>query len=212
MFLQNNIRKYTCFVCGTEFTEFPEYIKHIISTHEEGREYLLCPLNRCKAPVRDIRSHFKVYHKNDKIPNNIQLKTLIWKDFSKTKKRKAPHFKEGYFVSLKNNGKCMHFRSGYEESVYKILESMNTVNTYAVEPIEVPYFFNGKSKRYFPDLIVFFTDGHVEVWEIKPKTQKLCPVNLAKWNACKEYCRLRNWNFEVITETEIQKLQKLFKG
>ena len=40
-------RKYSCFVCGKEHSDFEAFSAHITETHEEGREYILCPLGRC---------------------------------------------------------------------------------------------------------------------------------------------------------------------
>lgn len=41
-----NARKYQCFVCATQFLDFDEYKKHIIDSHDEGRDYVKCPLER----------------------------------------------------------------------------------------------------------------------------------------------------------------------
>ena len=55
----NGLRKYTCFCCGQVLHTFDEYKTHIIESHEEGREYVLCPLPRCGCPVRCVRTHFR---------------------------------------------------------------------------------------------------------------------------------------------------------
>ena len=58
-FDKTNQKRYQCFVCGHNFYNYEEYKQHITSSHELGREYVLCPLERCKAAVRDVRSHLK---------------------------------------------------------------------------------------------------------------------------------------------------------
>ena len=101
---EKNQRKYQCFVCGVQFQDFFEYKQHIIDKHEEGREYVLCPLQRCGAPVRDMRTHFRVKHPSESMPKIKQFKALIWKDFS-TKhpngKTRKPKFREGNYESTK---------------------------------------------------------------------------------------------------------------
>jgi uncharacterized C2H2 Zn-finger protein len=204
-----NVRKYCCFVCGRNFKTFDEYNNHIIDSHEEGREYVRCPLERCGACIRDVRAHFKAIHKGQPIPQGKQMKSLVWTDQSDRKKKtKKPTFREGYFVSEKNGGKKMHYRSGYECEVYEALETLNEVAAYDVEPFSVQYFFNGEEKKYFPDLSVQFTDGHVEIWEVKPKSQTDLEVNDAKWIAASNYSLIRGWDFKVITEKGIEKLKK----
>jgi len=204
-------RLYICFVCGSPFADLDKYKEHIVKNHDEGREWVKCPLSRCDFPVRDVRAHFKVYHKTEVVPKNCQLKALIWTDVrSPRKRRKKSSFKEGYFISLKNHGANLHYRSGYEKDVYECLEDLNEVLSYRVEPFGVKYYLNGEEKTYFPDLIIQFGD-HFEVWEIKPDNQKRYAMNQAKWKACNEYCSVRGWSFMVLNEYGIGTLKKMVK-
>jgi hypothetical protein len=203
-------RKYTCFVCGINLNTHEEYKNHIVEKHELGRDYVLCPLQRCGYPVRCIKTHYKLHHPREKVPETRQLKATIWRDFSKNKKiNKKPNFKEGYFLSRKNNNKSLHYRSGYELEVYKALEEIDEVLEYYVEPIKIGYLFEGKKHTYNPDLVVIFYDNHKEIWEIKPSNQTDLPKNNAKWVACDNYCQTRGWKFVVITERGIGKLKKI---
>jgi len=199
---------YTCFVCGRAYKDFDEFKSHIFEKHDEGRDYVRCPLKRCGAPIRDVRAHFKVKHPSEPPPSGCQMKATVWRDQRdpKTKKKRKVAFHDGDFPSQKN-GKKMHYRSGYELEVYQCLEKMEDVVRYHVEPFGVPYWFQGEQKNYFPDLMVEFTDGHIEVWEIKPKQQTAYEVNDAKWTAADRYCEARGWHFEVKTEQGIQQLR-----
>lgn len=206
-------RSYQCFVCGVRFTDYQEYSDHILKNHEEGREFVVCPLARCKAPVRDIRLHFQSKHKGENVPKFGQMKATIWKDVNpKTGKisQRKPKFREGYFVSNKNQ-KEMHYRSGYECEVYECLEALPEIIKYDVEPFKVDYIFEGDRHEYNPDLSIFFNDGRVEIWEIKPANQTQLPKNQAKWAACQSYCEARGWSFMVMTEVGIGKLKKAAK-
>jgi hypothetical protein len=211
----NGKRKYVCFVCGLSYTEFNEFTEHIILNHEESREYVRCPLERCQACVRDIRTHFKSNHPTEKIPKIGQMKALIWKDQSnkdgKLKQRKT-RFREGYLISNKNGGKEMHYRSGMECDVYECLEAMPEVISYEVEPFKVQYSFQGEIHHYNPDLSVIFDDGHTEIWEIKPSNQTTLPVNNAKWAACNQHCQARGYSFMVLTEIGMGKLKQKIKN
>lgn len=204
---QRDMRKWKCFVCGKEYQDYTDFKNHIIEEHEEGRDYVKCPLTRCQAPVRDIKSHFKAIHPNDKIPKGCQFKALIWRDHS-GRKRKKVEFNNGYFTSLKNNGMKFHYKSSYELSVYEQLEQLDEVTNYHGESFKVPYYFKGKQHNYIPDISVKFADGHVEIWEIKPSNQTTFERNQAKWKAAAAFCEARGWKFIVYTETGINKLKK----
>lgn len=215
-------RKFQCFVCGQNYTEFDEYKKHIIENHDEGREFVICPLGRCGAPVRDLRTHFRVKHPTEKeIPKIGQMKAMIWKDQSSKKdgklKQKKTKFREGYLTSTKNGGKEMHYRSGMECEVYECLEALPEILSYEVEPFQVQYSFcsNGEKSeihQYNPDLKVIFDDGHIEIWEVKPANQTHLPRNNAKWAACNQYCQTRGYSFMVLTEIGLGKLKQQIKN
>lgn len=210
-------KKWQCFVCGKEFLSYEEYNTHILSEHEEGREFVKCP--SCEAAVRDLRLHYKVKHPNRTLPLNIQLKSTIWYDFSSKGKRKTkkPKFKEGYFRSEKNR-KDIHYRSGMELEVYKCLENLDDVLSYEEEPFKVPYYYinettkAGEWKEYIPDLRVNFIGGRTEIWEIKPAKQTSLPKNEYKWTAMNEYAKNLNWSFTVITEVGLNKLKMKAKN
>ena len=209
----NNVRKWQCFVCGQVHGDFESFKEHILEKHEQGREYVLCPISRCGAPVRDVRAHVKARHPTEKCPSTGQMKAIIWKDVTSTGKPKTrkPSFREGSIVSIKNGGKEMHYRSGLECEIYECLEGISAVVKYDVEPFKggIPYLFDGKPHKYFPDLSIQFNDGRVEIWEIKPASQTDLPVNEAKWKAATSYCNSRGWEFIVITEVGLGKLRKL---
>jgi len=200
-------RKWQCFVCGKPFASYLDFKEHIIDEHDEGRDYVKCPLARCGAPIRDVRAHFKAIHPKNSVPKNCQLKALIWRDHTGRKKKKV-EFNDGYFTSIKNNGAKFHYRSSYELATYEQLELLDEVTQYHGESFKVPYYFNGKQHNYIPDISVLFEDGHVEIWEIKPLNQTSFDKNQAKWKAAAAYCATRGWKFEVYTENGIEKLKK----
>ncbi len=94
-------RKYQCFVCGREYEEFPKFKEHVVDSHEEGTDYVRCPLGRCQAPVRDVKLHFKARHPSEKkLPKGTYpLKATIWRDIKKGKiKKRKPNFITGSYT------------------------------------------------------------------------------------------------------------------
>ncbi|MGH7744809.1 MAG: TnsA endonuclease N-terminal domain-containing protein [Candidatus Dormibacteria bacterium] len=85
---------------------------------------------------------------------------------------------------------------------------------------------NNSIHRYFPDYVIKVCkpDGTFQTTmiEIKPKKQTIKPVqpkkvtkqflrdvvtyatNEAKWNVAKEYCADHKWEFQLITEDDLQ--------
>jgi hypothetical protein len=192
-----------------QFSEYDEFKCHIIENHEEGREYVLCPLEHCRAPIRDVKLHLKVKHPHFNMKSYTgQTKAIVWKDFSsKGSKTRKPKFKTGKYESTKT-GKILGYRSGLEEKLYRILDQHNDVVSFYSEPFRIDYIHKGQAHKYTPDLIVNFFDGRKQVWEVKPANQTDLELNKNKWKAAEEACKIRGWSFEVFTEQRINKLAK----
>jgi len=199
--------KHTCFCCGVQFSDYEEFKSHILDSHEEGRDFVRCPLDHCGAPVRDAKLHMKVKHPRYDMRNfKGQVKALVWQDFSaKGKKTRKPRFKQGKYESTKT-GRVLGYRSGLEERVYKILDQHEEVVSFYSEPFNINYIHKGQAHKYIPDLFVTFMDGHKEIWEVKPSNQTDLEVNKNKWRAAEDACKVRGWKFEVFTEQRIDRL------
>jgi hypothetical protein len=199
--------KYCCFCCGVQFSEYEEFKTHIIDSHEEGREYVRCPLDHCRAPVRDVKLHIRVKHPKFNLNNFTgQSRAIVWHDFSaKGKKTRKPRFKQGKYQSTKT-GKSFTYRSGLEEKLFKILDSHDDVMSFYAEPFSIDYIHQGQAHKYTPDIIVNFMDGRKEIWEVKPANQTDLEMNKNKWAAAEDACKIRGWKFEVFTEQRINKL------
>ncbi len=111
----------------------------------------------------------------------------------------------------------------------KYLDENSNIIQWASEELFIPYKspLDGKWHRYFPDFIIRMKtrDGTTvtKMIEIKPRSQAVPPaprakgqhtkkylkevatygINISKWNAAKEYCADRNWEFVVLTEKEL---------
>jgi len=205
----NRIKNFSCFVCDVIFDTIEEFRSHIVSEHEEGIDYITCPHPECGCPVRDLRTHIALKHPTFKIPDGYPTRPVILRD-SKNKKKRNTAFKSGEFFSKKNN-KNLFFRSGMEMEFYKILEKKNDVARYTPECLEIEYNFQGRTHRYIPDILVEYTNGKRQLWEIKPKSQTKLPKNLAKWEAANSYCQKRNIEFIVLTERGLKQLKRGMK-
>ena len=96
----------------------------------------------------------------------------------------------GDFYSYKNK-LTIHYRSQLEFHWYELLELMSKVRRYHVEPVIIPYTFEGVERHYIPDLRIRYTDGTTELVEIKPESLWNDPKNLAKWKAAERWCEGR---------------------
>ena len=106
--------------------------------------------------------------------------------------------KRGTYFSTKMNKEVI-YRSSYELAYYKILDEDDTIKTWEVECIKIPYLFEGKTHTYFPDLLI---NGN-EIREIKPVNLIKHPKNIAKQEAAEKFCLDRNWKYSYITEEDI---------
>ena len=106
-------------------------------------------------------------------------------------------------------------------------DSNTNIIEWQSEEFCIPYRspIDNKVHRYFPDFFIKYkdTDGKIKssLIEVKPLRQTAPPVkpkrqtkkylseafeyakNQAKWQAAREYCKDRMWEFKVLTEKEL---------
>jgi hypothetical protein len=120
------------------------------------------------------------------------------------------------------------YRSSYELKFMQYCDLTESVNGWKSEEFWIPYRspIDNKIHRYFPDFFVKYKDKNGNnrhlVVEIKPQKDLKMPetnpkrktkswayavktwaVNQAKWEAAREYCADRNYEFRVLTEKEL---------
>lgn len=118
------------------------------------------------------------------------------------------------------------YRSSWEVRVMKYLDEHPNVVWWGSEELPIPYLspMDKRVHRYFPDFIVKMrkSDDSVMTYiiEVKPEKQTLPPkqkrktktylqeaityeINLAKWEAAREFCKDHGWKFQILTEKEL---------
>lgn len=125
------------------------------------------------------------------------------------------------------NVKKIYLRSSYEIAFFTWCDNNPSVLKYSVEAVTIPY-VSPKDKevhRYFVDFIIQWKTKSGEVKtilvEIKPSVYTIAPIkrskttkkflaemiqweiNSAKWEAAREFCRKKGWEFLIITEYDL---------
>ena len=117
------------------------------------------------------------------------------------------------------------YRSSWELGMFRFLDRSSACVSWGSESTVVQYFFQGKAHRYFIDLTATMKtkDGIKKfLIEIKPYRQTIPPVpspkkskktvitenfnyekNMAKWQAAREYARVKGCEFIIFTEKDI---------
>lgn len=117
------------------------------------------------------------------------------------------------------------YRSSWELRFKIFLDSNPNVLRWSSEEIAIPYIkpTDGKIHHYYPDYWVEFqnTKGDIiqEIIEVKPLKQAKKPrsknprsrlyedltysINLAKWDAARQFCHKYNMEFRILTENSI---------
>ena len=134
---------------------------------------------------------------------------------------------------LKNPAKYIgkgspRYRSGWEHAFFRFCDNNDAVLEWASESIAIPYRnpVTGKQSVYIPDILMTYrtrsNQVRAELIEIKPKKETIMPetnpsrrtkawaykvktwvINQAKWQAAKEFCADRNYEFRIMTEEEL---------
>lgn len=147
-------------------------------------------------------------------------------------------YKGQYFVKNKEKYKGDYtkvtYRSSWEKFIMEFLDGNPNVKYWNSECTIIPYFSNadGKKRRYFMDMTIWWENGDVHLWEVKPRKETQPPtkparmtlkakqrfmndiytwtVNNDKWRTTAEICERKGWKFNIITEDALRKLG--FKG
>lgn len=119
------------------------------------------------------------------------------------------------------------YRSLWERKFLVYCDTSENIIEYASEEIALPYRspIDNKIHKYYPDFYIKVRESNGEIKkyiiEIKPKKQTIEPIpqkkktkgyiyevyeyarNQAKWKAAIEYCKDRQWEFKIFTETDL---------
>lgn len=113
------------------------------------------------------------------------------------------------------------FRSSWENTVMRFLDSHPSVIQWASESIKISYInpLTGKHAQYIPDFLIIYQDKNGnrkhELVEVKPKSQSIGEaarsrsdkaaqiLNAAKWTAAMSFCKQNGLTFRILTESDI---------
>jgi|TARA_B100000900_G_scaffold249886_1_gene212791 hypothetical protein len=127
----------------------------------------------------------------------------------------------------KGNPSNIVYRSLWERKFMVYCDNHTKILEWGSEEIMLPYRspIDNKIHRYYPDFYIKVKESNGKIKryiiEIKPKKQTIEPKvkkrktkgyiyevyeyakNQAKWEAAKEFCKDRMWEFKVLTEDEL---------
>ena len=130
-------------------------------------------------------------------------------------------------LKYKGDYRNIIYRSLWELKFMKYCDSNQNILEWGSEEFFIRYIspIDNRAHRYFPDFYIKVreSNGQIKkyVIEIKPKKQCIEPKvqkkktrsyvyqvceyakNQAKWEAAKEFCEDRQWEFKVLTENEL---------
>lgn len=136
-------------------------------------------------------------------------------------------FKPSYPDKYKGDPTNIIYRSLWELKFLRYCDLNENILEYSSEEIMIPYLdkSTNKVRRYFPDAYIKVrqSDGTIKKYliEIKPAKQTIPPPkpkrqtkkylveamefvkNQSKWEAAKEWCLDRGYEFKVLTENEL---------
>ena len=143
------------------------------------------------------------------------------------------HFYKGKYQckfpeKYKGDPSNITYRSMWERHVMSYLDKNPDILWWASEPFPIGYRspIDGKKHRYFVDFVIKTKNKETIMIEVKPYSQTHAPkaqkrltkkylnevktwgVNQAKWEAAVEFCKDRNWKFQILTEKELYKKAK----
>ena len=138
-------------------------------------------------------------------------------------------YRQGIFTPINKDkfmGSTATYRSGLELKFMRFCDNNTNVLKWGSENVIVPYIspLDGKVHKYYVDNFVIIREGsQIKKYliEIKPSKQTQAPntkykkkehliyeqsawiINQAKWNAAKELCKKKGFDFLILTEKHL---------
>lgn len=128
-----------------------------------------------------------------------------------------PKWPEKYVGDVNN----ITFRSSWEKSFMDFCDNNQAIEKWGSEELAIPYVkpTDGRVHKYIPDFFIIYTNSAgkqiKEIVEIKPlKEARLTKkssdydkvayaINMAKWEAAKQFCNQNGLAFRVLTENSL---------
>lgn len=124
----------------------------------------------------------------------------------KRRRRKKKRYHTGTYISSKTGQECK-YRSSWELSYLRFLDSHAEVRSFVYEGVKIPYISNlrtGKVRHYFPDFYIEYNDGSKQLVEIKPQRRVPQAAVQKKLKAAEVWCLERGASLVVLTEVELK--------
>jgi len=104
-----------------------------------------------------------------------------------------------------NKQEFPEYRSSWEKKFMKWCDLNSEIEYWTAEPFAIEYISpkDNKKHRYFPDFLIKFKDGKKRLIEIKPQSQWNDPINVAKWESARKFCKFHNLEFVVLGQKEL---------
>jgi hypothetical protein len=164
----------TCQICGLQLVNMGSITLHLRNKHGlELQEYIDLYEYKGKPPTCPTCGKKLFFYRS---------KYTSWCEDCRG--QAYPYYRYGHFDSQKNNRKLFH-RSAFELRAFEILEADDTVISYEVESLKIP--FNGSC--YIPDILVTYSDTSKKLIEVKPADLLSDAVVQAKYETAKVYAQ-----------------------
>lgn len=167
-----------------------------------------------KARIKAIKSRIR---KTVKSTNKASTsKKAIKRKAAKKRTRKYTPGKTGhYFTGTHYSEKCerpIKYKSSWELTACEYLDISDDVVSYEYETIVIPYITSPRSNRirkYFPDLIIRYSNGTTKMIEIKPERKLNHKYVIKKAEAARAWCSKHGMKYEFWTERNIRKFKSV---
>lgn len=110
----------------------------------------------------------------------------------------------GVHTSVKIPSMEATFRSHLERYTFDLLDHWDSVKSYEVESLRIPYSYRGKQHIYKPDIIIRFKNGRKKIVELKTKNFIEDGRNKAKFEAADKFAKENGYTFDVWTWKEVK--------
>ncbi len=114
----------------------------------------------------------------------------------------------GKFPSLKMK-RMINFESLIERDYLYVLDYEPSIVSFVEQPLIIEYRYDDETRRYTPDFHIAFARGRNALAECKPQSMTKTDENQRKFRAALEWCSERDWDFLIVTDTQLRAAHRL---
>lgn len=119
----------------------------------------------------------------------------------RTINRKGNISKKGRLL-IKTTGYLEEYESGLEKKILSLLDGDDHIISIKTQSVCLEYYYWGKDRYYFPDIVFLSANGHIGIIEVKDTISMFKAKTNKKYEALQQYCIQNGFFYAMLNDRD----------